>query len=281
MSLFETGWLFVKSVFRIVGELMLLSPRSRYEDNASDVICKWPFVAIRVFRFGLKFGAIIGFSLFTHILYVLHTFPSESMPLTILCATKILLWFPTPYFFIKKNLQLDVAERLRTSINVGLELCSIVNSNRIRDRRMVLMQYTWFATALCLTAFATDQLAHSIWNHALCSAFFMMVHRVACTILFMYLSQVRMTDSYARSVLDSCSTCRTVVSEEAFANEETEWCISRDGDEAECSICCDTYEIGNRIRTVSLCKHIFHQDCADRWFLEHNLRCPLCQMILK
>lgn len=44
-----------------------------------------------------------------------------------------------------------------------------------------------------------------------------------------------------------------------------------------CSICIDDYQLGDVTRELD-CRHVFHADCVDTWFLEHRLdpTCPLC-----
>lgn len=43
----------------------------------------------------------------------------------------------------------------------------------------------------------------------------------------------------------------------------------------ECSICLESYQIGEDVRVLS-CKHCFHKPCIDSW-LGTMLRCPICR----
>lgn len=45
----------------------------------------------------------------------------------------------------------------------------------------------------------------------------------------------------------------------------------------DCSICHDTFEVGQDIRKLR-CNHIFHSRCVDRWLTEQRSTCPLCRM---
>ena len=42
-----------------------------------------------------------------------------------------------------------------------------------------------------------------------------------------------------------------------------------------CVICQDDIELNDIIRTVK-CKHLFHINCIDKWFIE-NKKCPVCK----
>ena len=48
-----------------------------------------------------------------------------------------------------------------------------------------------------------------------------------------------------------------------------------------CTIClCDSHGDGQQLRELELCKHVFHRDCIDEWFLDtplFSLKCPLCR----
>jgi hypothetical protein len=56
-----------------------------------------------------------------------------------------------------------------------------------------------------------------------------------------------------------------------------------DGDaskeDATCSVCLAEYESGDRLRTLSLCGHVFHRQCIDEWLASHQT-CPLCRVSL-
>lgn len=45
---------------------------------------------------------------------------------------------------------------------------------------------------------------------------------------------------------------------------------------ASCAICMCEYEEDSRIREISLCKHIYHSECLERW-LKVKESCPLCK----
>ena len=51
--------------------------------------------------------------------------------------------------------------------------------------------------------------------------------------------------------------------------------------EWRCTIClCDSHGDGQQLRELELCKHVFHRDCIDQWFLDtplFSLKCPLCR----
>ncbi|KAF5839402.1 hypothetical protein DUNSADRAFT_973 [Dunaliella salina] len=55
-------------------------------------------------------------------------------------------------------------------------------------------------------------------------------------------------------------------------------------DHTSCSICCEDYSEGDAMRVLP-CKHQFHIECVDRWFLTSTdytrpPACPLCNQAL-
>jgi hypothetical protein len=45
---------------------------------------------------------------------------------------------------------------------------------------------------------------------------------------------------------------------------------------AQCSICQDTFTSGQGIRFIRHCGHEFHRGCIDTWF-QSNVHCPMCR----
>lgn len=43
-----------------------------------------------------------------------------------------------------------------------------------------------------------------------------------------------------------------------------------------CSICRDSIQPYQIIRTIKRCGHMFHQGCIDNWFIQHHT-CPICR----
>lgn len=48
---------------------------------------------------------------------------------------------------------------------------------------------------------------------------------------------------------------------------------------AECAICLAEYAVGDEIRVLPQCGHIFHLQCIDTWLGSHS-SCPSCRQIL-
>lgn len=44
----------------------------------------------------------------------------------------------------------------------------------------------------------------------------------------------------------------------------------------QCSICRDSIQSYQIIRTIKKCGHRFHQGCIDNWFIQHHT-CPICR----
>ena len=53
-----------------------------------------------------------------------------------------------------------------------------------------------------------------------------------------------------------------------------------EGELDTCSICLGDIENNQIIREINKCKHIFHVDCADRWF-QDNIKCPNCRQDIR
>ncbi|KAM7250183.1 hypothetical protein ACFE04_022066 [Oxalis oulophora] len=47
----------------------------------------------------------------------------------------------------------------------------------------------------------------------------------------------------------------------------------------ECSICLDSFEVGDVVKTMPLCHHSYHRHCVDKWLNSHS-DCPLCRTSL-
>ncbi|KAK7342827.1 hypothetical protein VNO80_25783 [Phaseolus coccineus] len=44
----------------------------------------------------------------------------------------------------------------------------------------------------------------------------------------------------------------------------------------ECTVCLEKVGEGEEVQMIAHCKHIFHQNCIDRW-LENQVTCPVCR----
>ncbi|XP_062227636.1 RING-H2 finger protein ATL39-like [Phragmites australis] len=48
------------------------------------------------------------------------------------------------------------------------------------------------------------------------------------------------------------------------------------GDAAQCSVCLGTVQVGEMVRRLPMCKHLYHVECIDMWLASHTT-CPLCR----
>jgi len=59
-----------------------------------------------------------------------------------------------------------------------------------------------------------------------------------------------------------------------------ECCKEEEGDEqtgnAECAVCLEAFQSGDRCRVIPVCSHAFHVQCADAWLSKRSV-CPLCR----
>ncbi|KAI3411238.1 RING-type domain-containing protein [Psidium guajava] len=44
-----------------------------------------------------------------------------------------------------------------------------------------------------------------------------------------------------------------------------------------CTVCLCEFEVGEQIRELKNCKHVFHRSCLDRWMSCDQRMCPLCR----
>jgi hypothetical protein len=68
-----------------------------------------------------------------------------------------------------------------------------------------------------------------------------------------------------------------------FNNTKIKLCTSNEDEEdaiEQCSICLADIEHNQIMREITKCKHIFHVDCADKWFEEH-IKCPNCRQDIR
>ncbi|XP_010547406.1 PREDICTED: NEP1-interacting protein 2-like isoform X2 [Tarenaya hassleriana] len=47
-------------------------------------------------------------------------------------------------------------------------------------------------------------------------------------------------------------------------------------DNSSCSVCLQDFQVGETVRSLPQCQHMFHLHCIDKWLLKHA-SCPLCR----
>lgn len=47
-------------------------------------------------------------------------------------------------------------------------------------------------------------------------------------------------------------------------------------EEEECALCLSSFEEDDMCRVLPKCKHMFHQECTDKWLMESS-SCPVCR----
>lgn len=80
--------------------------------------------------------------------------------------------------------------------------------------------------------------------------------------------QIHRLPSHVYKSPEKTMSCSESLEEGGDSNTE-------DIDFRQCAICLETYQNGERLRTI-LCMHQFHEDCIDRW-LRTSRDCPVCK----
>lgn len=78
-----------------------------------------------------------------------------------------------------------------------------------------------------------------------------------------------------------CVACDPIEEKPCVGNQESKNDIYKISSSANvCSICIEDFEIGEKLRLLPLCGHVFHTECITPWLTERSGSCPLCKQLV-
>lgn len=233
-----------------------------------------------VMQRGIELGIVCSCFLVMHCCVVVWQLSySDAAPdrlLKALCYIRILFTLPRPYFWFSTRWLFMQARYQPTPRQVTQRLLYIYSHPFQIERALLLFYYCWLAVTsatVFVMHFAVSPpsgFVHQMKWHCILNFISILLHRVACVLLFYYLMQCDFKGGIPLDVLDNFSNKLTFGPGYHSRIGRTVSSIDTD-----CSICMVAYADGEEIRQLG-CGHHFHQRCVDVWLLEHQSRCPLC-----
>ncbi len=85
-----------------------------------------------------------------------------------------------------------------------------------------------------------------------------------------------LTDAALENALRAASPVVVHPSNEQIDEATTILTAASEHLQSQCMVCLEQFVVGQELRKIDFCNHIFHKSCIDTWF-ERNVRCPMCR----
>ncbi|XP_061353461.1 RING-H2 finger protein ATL57 [Gastrolobium bilobum] len=97
--------------------------------------------------------------------------------------------------------------------------------------------------------------------------------------IFLYIRQFSDTDSSSSSSSSSRRRRRHLSHQgvdPTSAKSLPVFSYNGDAKQMDCAICLDEFRVGDSVKMITYCKHVFHKECIDTWLAAH-VTCPVCR----
>jgi hypothetical protein len=234
---------------------------SKNISSLMELFSAFPHESGIVMQRGIELGMIISSSLLAHSLYILSghvrersAHPYMDLFFELMILLRVIFAIPRPYIWLATWRKFTDARAQPTPQLVGEALTDIYRNQNQVEKFLLRFYYGWlvFLSFVALTTPYRTDLGRVIWNHLLLNYVSIVLHRMACIVIFYYLVNSDIPRGIHPSVIEKEST---VLKFSPTTHNQTA--------DPECSICYCDYVEGDEIRVLR-CKHEYHKNCVDQ-----------------